>query len=646
MVTSGMNGNLVRAALWITVSTALSAAPANAEKPWAFESVKKAEPPHVESDWSANPIDRFVRAAQRERGLSPVGPADKHILIRRVTFDLVGLPPTPEEVDAFLADQRTDAYERLVERLLVSPHYGERWGRHWLDVVRYADTGGFETDLRYPNAWKYRDYVIRSFNADKPFDRFIQEQLAGDELWPNDADAVLATALYCVGPVMPESALTLQQLEYEWLTDAADTTGAAFLGLSFGCARCHNHKYDPITQKDYFSLQAVFAASDRPFPDKVRQARIKALNGLLSDAPIPKDKLHDPRCTVRTEDKTGFHLFHREQPLEVHRLHRGELNKPRELMSPAPPEFLQSDTSKLDFDAVPADKRRAVLARWLTSPENPLTARVLVNRVWGWHFGQGIVRTPNDFGTQGEAPTHPQLLDWLARDFVEHGWSLKRLHRLILSSRTYRLRSIAEGPGLQIDSENRLLWHFPRRRLEGEAIRDNLLACAGTLNRKQYGPPVVPPLSAQELAGLFDARGKWPVTKDAAEHTRRSVYVLVRRTFLHPLFASFDPPEVMTSCPRRMQTVVPAQALTLLNSPLAREQSASFARRLLKECGDEPDKLVSRAWMLAFSRLCTATEKERSLAFLHRRIASTEREIALAEYCLALFNTNEFIYVD
>ncbi len=646
MVTSGMNGNLIRAALGIIVSIALLAAPANADKPWAFEPVKKVEPPREDSGWSANPIDRFLRAAQRERGLSPVGPADKRILIRRVTFDLLGLPPTPEEVDAFLADQRPDAYERLIERLLASPHYGERWGRHWLDVVRYADSGGYESDLRYSSAWKFRDYVLRSFNADKPFDRFIQEQVAGDELWPDDAEAVVATALYCVGPVMPDAAVVSQQLEYEWLTDAADTTGAAFLGLTFGCARCHNHKYDPITQKDYFALQAVFAASDRPFPDKVREARIKGLNGLLSDTPLPKEKLHDPRCTVRTEDKTGFHLFHREQQLEVHRLHRGELNKPREVLVPAVPAFLCSDARKPDFDGVSPDKRRAVLARWLTAPENPLTARVLVNRVWGWHFGQGIVRTPNDFGAQGEAPTHPQLLDWLARDFVEHGWSLKRLHRLIMSSRTYRLCSIAEGSGLKIDPENRLLWHFPRRRLEGEAIRDNLLACAGTLNLKQFGPPVVPPLSAQELAGLFDARGKWPVTKDAAEHTRRSVYVLVRRTFLHPLFASFDPPEVMASCPRRMQTVVPAQALTLLNSPLAREQSAAFARRLLMECGDELDKLVARAWMVAFGRPCTTTEKARSLAFLRRRRASTERETALAEFCLALFNTNEFVYVD
>ncbi len=624
----------------------LALASSASDRQWAFQPLAKGEPPIDSEGWSANSIDCFLRAKQRQRGLHPMSDADKRTLIRRVTFDLIGLPPAPAEVDAFLADASPDAWRRVVDRLLASPRYGERWGRHWLDVVRYADTGGFESDLRYPSAWKFRDYVIRSFNADKPFDHFLQEQVAGDELWPDDADAVLATALYCVGPVLPESALTSQQVEYEWLTDAVDTTGAAFLGLTFGCARCHNHKYDPLTQKDYFALQAVFAASDRPFPGKVRDLRIKALNGLLSDAPIPKEKQQDPRCTVRTEDTTGFRLFHRPQPLEVRRLHRGELNKPRERVNPAFPAFLCCAEEQTDFAGVAAGQRRAALARWLTSPANPLTARVLVNRVWGWHFGQGIVRTPSDFGAQGEPPTHPQLLDWLARDFIEHGWSLKRLHRLILHSRTYRMRSISEEAGLSIDPENRLLWHFPRRRLEGEAIRDNMLACAGTLNGKLYGPAVVPPLSGQELAGLFDARGKWPVTKDAAEHTRRSVYVLVRRTFLHPLLASFDPPEVMTSCPRRMQTVVPAQALTLLNSPLAREQSAAFAQRLRTECGPEPEKLVARAWLLAFDRPGKPSETERALAFLRKRSAATSPQTALAELCLALFNTNEFVYVD
>jgi hypothetical protein len=556
------------------------------------------------------------------------------------------LPPTPEEVDAFLADQSPDAWAHVVDRLLASPGYGERWGRHWLDVARYADTGCFESDPSYPNAWRYRDYVIRSLNADKPFDRFVQEQVSGDELWPEDADAVLATALDCVGPALPESAMVSSLLEYEWLTDAVDTTGAAFLGLTFGCARCHNHKYDPITQKDYYALQAVFAASDRPYPGKVRELRIKALNGLLAERPVPKELANDLRCTVQTEERTGFRLFHRKEPLEVRRLHRGELSKPREIMGPAFPAFLLPADRKPDFSGVPPARRRAALAKWLTSPDNPLTARVLVNRVWGWHFGQAIVRTPSDFGAQGEPPTHPELLDWLAGDFMAHGWSLKHLHRLILLSSTYRMRSVAEGTGLEIDPENRLLWHFPRRRLEGESIRDSILACAGTLNPKPFGPPVVPPRSGQELTGLFDARGKWPVTKDAAEHTRRSIYLLVRRTFVYPLFASFDPPELMTSCPRRVQTVVPAQALTLLNSPLAREQSTAFARRLLRECGNEPDKLIRRAWLLAFGRPATPAETERARAFLRKRSAASSPQTALAELCLALFNANEFVYAD
>jgi hypothetical protein len=621
---------------------------------WAFEPVREVEPPPDPDGWSANPVDRFVRAKLRDKGLEPAGPAGRRTLIRRATFDLTGLPPTPEEVDAFLADQAPGAWGRVVERLLAAPGYGERWGRHWLDVVRYADTGGFESDLRYPQAWRYRDYVIRSLNADKPLDRFLQEQVAGDELWPGDSDAVEATALYCVGPALPESAMVSDQLEYEWLTDAADTTGAAFLGLTLGCARCHDHKYDPITQKDYYALQAVFAASDRPFPDKIRVLRIKALNGLLSDAPVPKGLLNDPRCTVQTEDKVGFHLFHRRQPLEVRRLRRGELSKPEERVGPAFPAALAPAGHGPEVAGLPGTKRRAALARWLTAPENPLTARVLVNRVWGWHFGRGIVRTPNDFGTQGEQPAHPELLDWLARDLIGHGWSLKHLHRVLLLSNTYRMRGAAGGNGLRVDPEDRWLWHFPRRRLEGEAIRDAMLACAGTLSPKASGPPVVPPLSPQELTGLFDARGKWPVTRDAAEHTRRSVYLLVRRIFVYPLFAAFDPPEVMTSCPQRARTVVPAQALTLLNSPLARAQADAFARRLLGECGERPGEIVAGAWLLAFGRPATRTEAERALRFLRPGTAAPAGSggagrplrVALADLCLALFNANEFAYVD
>jgi hypothetical protein len=265
---------------------------------------------------------------------------------------------------------------------------------------------------------------------------------------------------------------------------------------------------------------------------------------------------------------------------------------------------------------------------------------VLVNRVWGWHFGQAIVRTPNDFGAQGEAATHPELLKWLARDLVEHGWSLKRLHRQIMLSRIYQMDSTASGKGLKIDPQNKLLWHYPRHRLEGEAIRDAMLACAGNLNAKFAGPPVVPPLSTEELAGLFDAKNKWQVTKDKSEHTRRSVYLLVRRTMVYPVFAAFDSPEIMTSCPQRPRTVVPSQALTLLNGPLANEQAAVFARRLHDECGDQPEKIIARAWQLAFGRPASQTETGRALEFL-RTGADT-----LGELCLALFNANEFVYVD
>jgi hypothetical protein len=622
------------------VTVALSAAPK--ERRWAFTPVQKIEPPPDADGWSANPVDRFLRTKQREHGLEPAGPAEKRAVLRRVAFDLTGLPPKPAEIDAWTSDTSPDAYERLVERLLASPHYGERWGRHWLDVARYADTAGFESDPLYPTAWRYRDYVIRSFNADKPFDRFVQEQVAGDELWPDDPDAVVATGLLCVGPALPESAMVGEQLEYEWLTDAADTTGAAFLGLTFGCARCHDHKYDPLTQKDYFAMQAFFAASDRPFPDKVRVNRIKALNGLLSDAPVQKEILGDPRCTVKTEDGGGMHLFHREKPLEVRVLKRGELNKPREVVDPDIPAVLSSEPrpsgSGRPFPDGRGSDRRAALAKWLSSPDNPLTLRVIVNRVWGWHFGRGIVRTPNDFGAQGEPPTHPELLDWLARDFMEHGWSIKHLHRRILLSRAYQMASATDGNVVRIDSENRWLAHFPRRRLEGEAVRDAMLACAGTLNYRPFGPAVVPPLGKEELTGLFDAKGKWPVTKDAAEHTRRSVYLLERRTFAYPLFSAFDSPEVMASCPRRQQTVVPTQALALLNSPLVHEQAVAFARRLAAECQGRPAERVERAWLLAFGRPITPAEAARAAEFLHNR--------SLPELCLALFNANEFVYLD
>ncbi len=619
---------------------------------WAFQPIRTPSPPEVDrKDWVRGPIDAFVLRCLEDARLAPAPPAGRLALLRRAYLDLLGLPPPPDEVGRFACDERPDAYERLIDRLLASPQYGERWGRHWLDVARYANTSGFEADHLYPDAWRYRDYVIRSLNSGKPLDRFIQEQVAGDELWPDDPEALAGSTLYCIGPALQESAMVEGQLDYEWLTDSADTTGAAFLGLTFGCARCHDHKYDPIRQVDYFAMQAVFATSDRPYPNSIRLARIKALNGLLSDAPVPEKLLDDPRCTVLTPERAGFRLFHRQAPLTVHRLHRGEVGKPREAVGPAFPAALLTQGRRPDLDQVPPGKRRAALARWLTAPENPLVARVLVNRVWAWHFGRGIVASPNDFGAQGEPPTHPELLDWLASNLIAHGWNLKRLHRQILTSSTYRMSSVASGQGLRDDPDDTLLWHFPRRRLEGEAIRDSMLACSGTLNPRPFGPPVVPPLGKNELTGLFDGRSKWPVTKEPTEHTRRSVYLLVRRTFAYPLFSAFDPPELMVSCPRRMQTIVPTQALALLNSPLARGQASAFARRLTAECGPDRAKAVCRAWLLAFGRPIREQEADHARSFLEARMAQlsspsarSPEDTALAELCLSLFNANEFIY--
>jgi hypothetical protein len=636
-----------------------------AEQLWSLQPILEVGPPAPKRrSWIKNPIDAFVLAKLEESKLAPAGPASRLTLLRRACFDLTGLPPSPEEVEQFARDKRPQAYSEFIERLLSSPQYGECWARHWLDVVRYADSAGFEKDPQYQNSWKYRDYVIRSFNSDKPFDRFVQEQIAGDEIWSDDPDAVTATALYSIGPVMEESAMISNQLEYEWLTDAVDTTGAAFLGLTVGCARCHDHKYDPISQKDYFGLQAIFAASERVYPEKARELRIKTLNGLLAEKPLPPELKDDPRCTLKTEQTAGLRLLHSEKPMEVRLLRRGELGKAREVVQPAVLSALCSGKRNPQIDAAPATERRAALAKWLTAPEqNPLLPRVTVNRIWAWHFGEGLVRTPNDFGHQGERPTHPELLDWLVRDFVAHGWSLKHLHRVIMLSSTYQMQSAASGraKGSAPDPENRSLSHFPRRRLEAEAIWDNMHVCAGTLNLKQFGPPVVPPLTKDELTGLFDAGSKWQPSRDPAEQNRRAIYVLVRRTFPFPIFDAFDAPETMTSCARRMETTVPAQALALLNSRAAFEQSRAFAARLLKETGPSPQKILSRAWLLAFNRPINQEETARALDFLRSRQETVNEasgvsapavpgvssfESALAELCLGLFNANEFLFID
>jgi hypothetical protein len=629
--------------------------PAAEKRHWSFMPIKAVEPPADPTGWSQSPIDHFLHAALSAAGLAPVADADKRTLIRRVTFDLTGLPPTPEEIDEFLTDSSPDAWRTVIDRLLNSPQYGERWGRHWLDVARYADAAGFEQDGIFPEAWRYRDYVIRSFNADKPLNRFIEEQVAGDELWPDDKEAALGTGMYCIAPVQEDAALSAaMQLEHEWLADAADLTGAAFLGLTMGCARCHNHKYDPITQRDYYSLQAFFAGSDRPYSQNVIDKRIKSMHGILAEVPVPKEFENDPACTLKCDKKGPFVMFHRDKPMQLHVLHRGEIASPREKVAPAFPAALRRKSkSATPADARP-ENRRAALAKWITSPDNPLTARVLANRIWGWHFCQGLVHTPNDFGTQGDRPSHPELLDWLADDLTSHGWSLKHLVREIMLSRAYRVGSVASAEAGQKDPENRLLSHFPRQRLDADEIRDSLLACAGTLNPQSFGPPVHPALNKEELSGLFESKGRWKEDSEETQQNRRSVYVLARRSFALPLLATFDEPPSMTSCPRRNVTIVPTQALALLNSPLVQKQAAAFAKRVragaAKDTKDN-DAAILRAWLLAFGRPPAKAEIDRVNRFLRERTAANKsaaeaEDAAWTALCRALFNANEFIFID
>jgi cytochrome c553 len=655
---------------------------------WAFVPPKRPPVPAVkDAAWSCTPVDAFILAVLEGNSLKHSAQASRAVLIRRASLDLLGLPPTPAEVEAFINDAAPDAYARLIDRLLASPHYGERWGRHWLDVVRYADSGGFETDIFFSHAWRYRDYVIRAFNADKPFDRFVREQVAGDELYPGDAEAQLATGLYTIGPVLQEAAMVPGQLEYDQLTDAVDTTASAFLGLTVACARCHDHKYDPISQHDYYALQGLFAASDlydlKPdgsksnnngkvavkttlplFEFEQLRARAQAetdpslrkkyLLQLLDTNPAGKGKGAGQPEAVRLEAAEKLLnvacqipvrvLAHRAKPLPVRLLKRGELGQPGDLVPPGLPERLAGPDRARD---IADQKRRAALAEWLASAKNPLTARVIVNRVWQWHFGQGLVRTPNDFGVRGERPSHPELLDWLAVEFMEHGWSPKHLHRLILLSSTYRMASAVDAATLARDPDNRLLTRFQPRRFEAEVIWDLQRAVAGTLDLTMYGLSFAPPLDAQEQIGNFR---KWPASLPREAH-RRGLYILVKRSFRFPLFGVFDLPDNVTSCGQRDITTVPNQALALLNNRLVVEQARAFAWRLLAETDGTPAAVAALAWAYAYGRPLDDEERRRVMDFLQARErawAATSSEPlrrAVEELCLALFNTNEFIYL-
>ncbi len=655
----------------LIVGALLLAAPALAGAPggtdaavprhWSLRPVRRPAvplPDDARRQWVRTPVDAFILQRLDRAGLRPAQEADRGTLIRRVTFDLTGLPPDPDAVDAFVHDPAPDAYERLVDRLLASPRYGERWGRHWLDVVRYAETEGFEYDRYVPGAWRFRDYVLRVFNQDKPFDRFIVEQLAGDEIGPDDPELQVAAGFYRLGPVRrnagnPDIAVSRPEV----LAERTDVLGLAFLGLTVGCARCHDHKFDDFAQADYYRLQAFLAsAQDRDLvlatpreqaawkaKTDTLQAEIKRLDKLLATAKGTErtrieEKVQDlegglppplPAITTVRDDQAAR--------TPVHVLRRGDPDKPGRLVGPHFPGLLTRGATPEMAPDLP--NARTVLARWIASPDNPLTARVLVNRVWQYHFGRGIVETANDFGVNGSPPSHPELLDWLAAEFTAGGWRLKPLHRLIVLSSTYRQasRTADARPGLARDPDDRLLFCFPRRRLAAEEVRDAMLRISGRLNEKAGGPSVVLPVDAYQVKLLYSP-AQWVVTPEAREHDRRSVYLLAKRNLRLPFLEAFDQPDAQTSCPRRAASTHPLQALELLNGRTANDLAASFAERLRREAGPDPTRQVELAYRLAAGRPPTARERERAVLFL--------KEQPLKEFALAVFNLNAFLYVE
>ncbi len=577
--------------------------PAGAAAHWSFR--PRTTPPlptfpdAAARTWLRTSVDAFVLPRLRTAGLHPAPEADRATLIRRLSFDLTGLPPTPAEVEAFVGDASSVAYERLVDRLLASPHYGERWAQHWLDVVRFAESDGFEYDRYRPGIWRYRDYVIHCFNEDRPFDRFVTEQVAGDEIEPANHELQIAAGFHRLGPVRRNAGN--QEVAFsrnEVLTEMTDALGMVFLGLTVGCARCHDHRFDDFPQDDYYRLQAFLAATHEHnvvLADKATQAdwqartdklnaEIKSLTKQLAErsaassrvtleaklkelqarlpAPLPAI------CTVHNDPA---------QRSTIHVLKRGLPERKGKQVGPGfPSAFVAASTG----DLPPSDcqQPRTALARWLSDPAHPLTARVFVNRIWHAHFGTGLVETPNDFGHNGGAPSHPALLDHLANEFVKSGMRLKPLHRLIVLSSTYRQASRLEDAtaARAKDPANRLLWQFPRRRLSAEELRDAMLTAAGVLNRKAGGESVVVPVERDLVDLLYDPT-QWKVTPDPREHDRRSIYLIAKRNLRLPFGQAFDQPDLQTSCPRRETSTHALQALELLNGKTANRLADAFA---------------------------------------------------------------------
>ncbi|MDX2269177.1 MAG: DUF1549 and DUF1553 domain-containing protein [Bryobacter sp.] len=613
---------------------------------WAFQPLKPGE----------GGIDAMVEARLKKAGLAKSAPASKQVLVRRLYFDLTGLPPTPAEVAAFVNDKRPDAWAKLVDQLLGSPHYGERWGQHWLDVARFAETDGFEYDTHRQDAFRYRDYVIRAFQNDKPYDRFVMEQLAGDELAPEELETLIASGFNRLGPLRKNAGnQEVASSRNEVLTEMTNAVGAAFLGVTVGCARCHDHKFDPIRQSDYYRMQAYFAGTlEHDFPlspagdlksweAKIKpiDAEIKRLQGqmkLLGESdkgPIAQkiealEKSKPPAPPTVYTVKSDM-----EKASPVHLLARGDYSAKGDAVGMRPLGVLLPEGAP---ELGKTDKPRLELAKWVVAKDNPLTARVMVNRIWNYHFGQGIVVTPNDFGRMGGRPSHPEILDFLAKEFMESGWSMKHVHRLILNSQTWRQASdTVNALAQEKDPENKLLWKWSRRRLEAEEIRDAMLAVAGNLNPKQFGPSVMVPIDAELVSALYKPT-QWQVHPDPAEHRRRSVYLIYKRNLHLPMMEVFDAPDALVSCPRRETSTHAPQALELMNGAFANQQAAALAERLETLAKGNKTRMVNEGYRLVAGRLPSAAERKLALEML--------AQVRTREFALALYNLNGFLYVD
>lgn len=603
---------------------------------WSFRPPRRPEPPESNgTTWPRTSIDCFVWRKLQDQGLGPSAAAELATLCRRLHLDLTGLPPTPEEVDRLVRDQSPDAYERLVDRLLASPDYGPRWAQLWLDLARFAETDGFEHDQLRPEAWKYRDWVLRAYNDDLPYDHFVRWQVAGDVLHPDQPDAILATAFCLSGPDMPD--LNSQdERKHVLLNEITSTVGAVFLGLQFGCAQCHDHMYDPISQADFYRLRAFF----EPAISLKRDQTVTVFGALAA----------------RSEDS----------PSSARMWIRGDWRRPGPPVIPAFPRIanLKGDLPSAGH----GDQPRADLARWLTDPEQPLVPRVLVNRLWQAHFVRGLAPAASDFGVLSAEPTHLELLDWLATQLVRNEWSVKALQRQIVSSSVYRQSSRLDPTAseqarqvwreaLQRDPENRLWTRFPRRRLEAESVRDALYAVSGSLCRDAGGPGVRPPLPAELVSTLL--RDQWVASERKSDRLRRSIYIFARRNLRYPLLAAFDRPAADASCAERVPSTTAPQALQLLNSHDARHAARLLADRIGTDVdlhvSDRVPALVDAAIRRAWGRAPDAMEQRtlsqfvvdqsaaRAAAGLTQAAAETE---ATTQMCLALLNASEFLFVD